>query len=205
MQPPTPARRHAPLPPLNGPKGPQLAAVAAASSLHRPELGPGPYPSAGSSSSLPSSRPSSSSSFLLHDLQASPLSGRSTSCSSGDGSINAAAGELLGSLAGRQDSQQAELVVKAMLPIVKRAMVSRNQQVVQASLDSMRRIEQMFGQEAIDRHLESLAESLEKHTKRGGDSRSAALVVKTLLTLCSPDASASLRQRFPEYVATSSA
>eukprot|EP00441_Pelagodinium_beii_P017918 CAMPEP_0197654826 /NCGR_PEP_ID=MMETSP1338-20131121/39082_1 /TAXON_ID=43686 ORGANISM="Pelagodinium beii, Strain RCC1491" /NCGR_SAMPLE_ID=MMETSP1338 /ASSEMBLY_ACC=CAM_ASM_000754 /LENGTH=202 /DNA_ID=CAMNT_0043230343 /DNA_START=35 /DNA_END=643 /DNA_ORIENTATION=+ len=199
MQPPQPARRHAPLPPLNNPRGSQLAAVTAASAS-RPELGA--YPSTGSSVS--SSRPSSTSSFLVQDLQVGQFSSRSTSASSqhSDGQLVAGAGELLNSIVsatGRQD-QQAELVVKAMLPIVKRAMVSKNQAVVQASLDSMRRIERMFGQEAIDRNIESLAEALEKqHSKPGGDTR-CALILKTLTTLCSPEACTSLQRRFPEQV-----
>jgi len=104
-------------------------------------------------------------------------------------------------LSGAQDSPQADIVVKAMMPIVKRAMVSTNRAVFQASLDSMRRIEQMFGQEAIDRHIGSLAEALEKQgSSPGGDAR-ASLILKTLTALCSKDAAASLHRQHPELAA----
>ncbi|CAE8691019.1 unnamed protein product, partial [Polarella glacialis] len=118
-----PLRRHAPLPPLGAPRGSQVAG------LIRPEASQGAYPFASSSSST-SSRPSSTNSLRPADLQdvmgrfleASAYSSRSTSASScgGDGNLGATAGDLLASMA--QDSPQAELVVKAMLPIVKRAM-----------------------------------------------------------------------------------
>merc|ERR1719323_1527273 len=104
----TPARRGGPLPPLDGPRGHQRAAVALASGQR----------SRGASAG--SSRPSSGGSFALFDGPGQ--SSRSTSASLGGGC--AGPGELLGSLAsqGQQESPQAELVVKALLPIVKRAM-----------------------------------------------------------------------------------
>eukprot|EP00933_Yihiella_yeosuensis_P034311 TRINITY_DN27807_c0_g1_i1.p1 TRINITY_DN27807_c0_g1~~TRINITY_DN27807_c0_g1_i1.p1 ORF type:complete len:221 (+),score=37.77 TRINITY_DN27807_c0_g1_i1:131-793(+) len=211
-RPPYPMRRHAPLPPLNAPRGSQIGAVSTASSVHRSSgdlsQASGGYRGLGASgSSAASSRPSSTSSFLHQDIQAQPFSSRSTSassqCSGPDGNLAANAGELLNTLATSSPvDQQAELVVKAMIPIVKRAMVSKNQAVVKASLDSMRRIERMFGQECIDRHVETLAESLEKQSaKPGGDAR-ATLILKTLTALCSEDAAAGLKNRFPDLAAS---
>jgi hypothetical protein len=120
------------------------------------------------------------------------------------GSLGPAAGDLLNTIIGDtaiRPNQQTEIVMKAMVPIVKRAMVSKNKAVFQASLDSMKRIEQMFGQETIDTYLETLVEGLEKQCgKAGGDDRSA-LVFDMITQLCSKDAAAGLHKRFPEYAA----
>jgi len=95
-----------------------------------------------------------------------------------------------------------ESVVKAMLPVIKRSMASPNQGVFQTSIDSMIRIERMFGKTAIDQHVETLADALEKLCAQqpNGESRAGA-ALKTLLTLCSEDSAAKLHRRFPKHAA----
>jgi len=134
---------------------------------------------------------------------------RRGSASGADGSATAAsAGDLLATLATSAEcsSPQTEAVVKAMLPIVKRAMVSQNKAVFQASLESMQRIARVFGQDAIDQLVETLAEALEKQQKReggplpGADARTNR-VLQTLTALCSKETASSLRRRFPKFEA----
>lgn len=86
-------------------------------------------------------------------------------------------------------------------------MVSQNRAVFKASLDAMRRVESMFGKEAIDQHIESLVEGLEKQLANedaAGDAR-AALLFKTLTQLCSEETADSLRTRYPRFANKESA
>eukprot|EP00927_Polykrikos_kofoidii_P043299 TRINITY_DN37355_c0_g1_i1.p1 TRINITY_DN37355_c0_g1~~TRINITY_DN37355_c0_g1_i1.p1 ORF type:complete len:205 (+),score=22.78 TRINITY_DN37355_c0_g1_i1:80-694(+) len=157
-----------------------------------------------SPSSLPASRPSSCGSFTRADMHLS----RSTSASSHRSEMHmgstGGAGELLSTIADTesQDSLQNEIVLKAMVPIVKRAMVSKNRAVFQSSLESMRHIERMFGKEAIDQHIETLVESLEKQCGQTCEDHRAKLVFDTMTSLCSKDMADILRQRFPNFAAT---
>eukprot|EP00928_Gymnodinium_smaydae_P022458 TRINITY_DN18856_c1_g1_i1.p1 TRINITY_DN18856_c1_g1~~TRINITY_DN18856_c1_g1_i1.p1 ORF type:complete len:204 (-),score=47.92 TRINITY_DN18856_c1_g1_i1:129-740(-) len=110
-------------------------------------------------------------------------------------------------------SEQAEQVVNAMVPIVRRAMVSSNAAVFQASLDSLRQIDRMFGRDAIDLHAGTLAAALARHS--GGNSGSAGAaamgagngsgsadrasrVFATLTGLCSEDVARELRRQYPQ-------
>merc|ERR1712100_201663 len=95
--------------------------------------------------------------------------------------------------------EQAEAVVNAMVPIVRRAMVSSNNAVFQASLDSMRQIQHMFGREAIDQHIGTLIGALETHSAKANGSSRAARVFETLTALCSEDVAAALQIQFPQY------
>merc|ERR1712154_5872 len=105
---------------------------------------------------------------------------RSTSASSCQGAGRPTPAEV--------DNSQAEQVVKAMLPVVKRGMASPNPAVFQTALDNMTRIERMFGKTAFDPHLETLVEVLESQCGQpGGDTR-VVQVLKTLLILCSDTA-----------------
>mmetsp|Transcript_78739 Transcript_78739/g.218809 ORF Transcript_78739/g.218809 Transcript_78739/m.218809 type:complete len:227 (-) Transcript_78739:135-815(-) len=208
------ARHYRPLPPLDAPRGAQVAAVSAASGFAASSAmasSPTSPPSrssfglslqrAPSSSSASASRPSTGGASSPIPMQAFDES-RSTSASSHrSGAFADRAGDLFNTIvdAASQEPQETEIIKKAMLPIVRRAVVSSNKAVFQASLDSMRRIEQMFGQEAIDRHLEALVEMLETQCgKTGGDAR-AALIFETLTSLCSKDTAVGLRRRFPQY------
>lgn len=218
-----PRRALAPLPSLDAPEGALAADVAVASAersypaSRQDATQPAGRPCGGYSypgsppfvegSPLFSSRPSSngSSAFTPVDLHAEPWSSRSTSAASQSSGTLGAAGDLLTTLAaeGWVPNQQAEIVGKAMMPIVKKAMLSKNKAVFQASLDSMRRIESMFGQEAIDHHVESLVEALERQVENpGGDAR-ARIVFETLTAVCSQDMAVDLRQRFPSYAKAS--
>merc|ERR1719203_2725115 len=109
--------------------------------------------------------------------------GRPASCAGADGSQAEQGGERP-TRAGADDSQ-AEQVVMAMFPVVKRGMASPNRAVFQTALDTMARIEKMFGKTAFDSHLETLADALEKQCAQpGGDAR-AVQILKLLLPLCS--------------------
>lgn len=111
-------------------------------------------------------------------------------------------GDLLSSLnaAAPQEEPQADAVVKAVLPIIKRAMVSKNGAVFQASLDSMARIQRMFGQDQIDKNIDVLAGAVEKQRAGPLGAERAVLIVKALIALCSEEAAKSLRRRFPQHV-----
>ncbi|CAK0889673.1 unnamed protein product, partial [Prorocentrum cordatum] len=63
---------------------------------------------------------------------------------------------------GDVDEGEHSSMVKAMLPLMKRALTSTNPSVVQASLDSLKRMELMFDRGAMDPHVEALAEVLER-------------------------------------------
>lgn len=204
-------RRNAPLPPLDGPRGLQHAAVAAATARSAANHFDGAgssssaYPASSPLSSVRSSRVSAGSSIGPMDLQAGGPDqwscSRSTSASSYQGGGRPAPPQVPGSPHSVPDSSQAELVVKAMLPVVKRGMASPNRSVFQTSLDSMTRIQRMFGKKAIDEHLDELAEALQKQcTQPGGDAR-AVTVLKTLLTLCSDEGATKLCGRFPSHAA----
>jgi len=128
---------------------------------------------------------------------------RSTSASSHRSTekpLRASANDLLSTLAASitTDEPQADAVLKVMLPIVKRAMISKNEAVFQASLESLRKIENMFGNAALDKCLGSFVEALEKHP--GGDARIIE-VLGVLKSLCSSEASVILQRRFPRQVA----
>lgn len=123
-----------------------------------------------------------------------PFGSRSTSASSCQGAGRPRVG-------GDVDETQAEQVVKAMLPVVKLAMASPNRAVFQTALDSMMRIERMFGKATFDQHLDVLADALERQCSQpGGDAR-AVQVLRTMLSLCSDPAAESLRTRFPHHMA----
>eukprot|EP00929_Paragymnodinium_shiwhaense_P084670 TRINITY_DN45296_c0_g1_i1.p2 TRINITY_DN45296_c0_g1~~TRINITY_DN45296_c0_g1_i1.p2 ORF type:complete len:156 (-),score=37.30 TRINITY_DN45296_c0_g1_i1:278-745(-) len=97
--------------------------------------------------------------------------------------------------------EQAELVVSAMVPIVRRAMLSSNGALFEASLDSMRQIERMFGQEALDHHAETLVAALVR--QHGAETRRHARAVRvfeTLMSLCSDEVAQRLRHHYPHYV-----
>jgi len=95
-------------------------------------------------------------------------------------------------------AEQAEVVVRAMLPAARRALGSSNDAVVQASLDSMRRVERMFGRGALDKHLEIFAEAIAKQSSAPGGGSRAGLILQALADLCSPGALADLRRSLLE-------
>jgi len=78
-------------------------------------------------------------------------------------------------------------------------MLSTNKAVFQVSLDSMRRIERMFGQEVIDQQIETLVETLEKQCGTSGGDARAARIFETFTALCSQEMASTLKQRFPQY------
>eukprot|EP00930_Biecheleria_cincta_P076744 TRINITY_DN63965_c0_g1_i1.p2 TRINITY_DN63965_c0_g1~~TRINITY_DN63965_c0_g1_i1.p2 ORF type:complete len:157 (+),score=25.56 TRINITY_DN63965_c0_g1_i1:36-506(+) len=98
--------------------------------------------------------------------------------------------------------EQADLVVKAMLPIVRRAMISSNSRVFQTSLESLQRIEHLFGKEAIDQNVHSILAAMERECRqrggRGWQDR-ATRVFDTLVALCTDEVAAALRLQFPMY------
>jgi len=170
-----------PLPSLDGPRG------------HHHRAGGG-----GGGSRPPSSSTATS------ELQAFADSSRSTSASSqvrSERSLGLGRGNFLSELtAASPQEPQVDECVKAMLPILKRAMVSSNKAVVQASLDQMCRIQRMFGQEAIDEHVQYLGDALEEQRKGPGGSVRTAIVLEALTGLCSQDAGMALKRRFLEHV-----
>lgn len=91
-------------------------------------------------------------------------------------------------------------MVRAMLPTLQKALESSNTTVVQASLGSMRRVEQMFGRGAMDEHAELFAEVLKKQTASPGGNVRAGLILGAVAGLCSQEVLADLQQRFPEAV-----
>lgn len=115
----------------------------------------------------------------------------------------AAAGAISPSGGIREDCQM-ESVVKAMLPVIKRGLASPNSGVFQTSIDSMIRIERMFGKSAIDQHLETLADALEKLGQQPNGQNRAGIGLRTLLSLCSEDSAAKLHSRFPKHAAGAS-
>eukprot|EP00747_Dinoflagellata_sp_TGD_P019774 gnl/TRDRNA2_/TRDRNA2_127396_c0_seq1.p1 gnl/TRDRNA2_/TRDRNA2_127396_c0~~gnl/TRDRNA2_/TRDRNA2_127396_c0_seq1.p1 ORF type:complete len:213 (-),score=34.75 gnl/TRDRNA2_/TRDRNA2_127396_c0_seq1:118-756(-) len=205
-------RTRGPLPPLEAPPVPQIAS----SALRRDSL------TASSSreqtphlSQTPTTRStgSLSSAYLRADVDVS----RSTSASSHQSwpPVASSNSEVLGRPAnvggggypvGQEQPPQVDDVVRALLPIVKRAMVSKNQAVFKTSIDSVTRIAKMFGQDAIDRHVETLAEALERQCAAGArnDEARAAEILATLTSLCSETRADALRRRFPKYAAAGS-
>merc|ERR1719296_222265 len=183
-----PMRRSGPLPPVDSPS---RAGTTRQGGLR---LAGSPPSSAGSSL-----RPfGAGSSIGALDLPpgGDPFAGsRSTSASSCQG-----AGRPGGAAsAGEADQSQAEQVVQAMLPVVQRGMASSNRAVFQTALDTIIRIERMFGKAAFDHHLETLAAALEKQSSQpGGDAR-VAQILQTILELCSDPTATALRQRFPQH------
>lgn len=194
-----------PLPPLEGSRGSQATlgetdSVSAASS-HRCRRTPSSW---GTQFIGTSSRLSSSDTLIATDLHAFVGSSRRTSVPSQvrtERCLDAERG-VVGQwmVESPVKSPQEDEVVKAMLPVLKRAMVSPNKAVVQASLDSMRQIQRMFGQGAIDRHMDSLGDVLEKQGSGPGGSARTALVLEALAGLCSQDAGDILKRRFPLQV-----
>mmetsp|Transcript_130381 Transcript_130381/g.237101 ORF Transcript_130381/g.237101 Transcript_130381/m.237101 type:complete len:215 (-) Transcript_130381:91-735(-) len=205
-------RRSRPLPPLDAPRGAHAAAkaVISASALASTpppmaSLSPSPGSAGSGRSSLvwSASRPSSTDTLGQVDLQNANHSSRSTSaCSHTSGMSFGVSGDLLSSLnaAAPQEEPQADAVVKAVLPIIKRAMVSKNGAVFQASLDSMTRIQRMFGQDQIDKNIDVLAGAVEKQRAGPLGAERAVLILKALIALCSEEAAASLRRQFPQHV-----
>jgi len=199
-----PCCRGSPLPPLEGSRGSQATlgetdSVSAASSRRCRRT-----PSSCGTRFIGTSRVSSNDTLLATDLQAFVGSSRRTSAPSQvrtERCLDAERG-VVGQwmVESPVKSPQEDEVVKAMLPVLKRAMVSPNKAVVQASLDSMRQIQRMFGQGAIDRHMDSLGDVLEKQGSGPGGSARTALVLEALAGLCSQDAGNVLKRRFPLQV-----
>jgi len=133
--------------------------------------------------------------------QAMLESSRSTSASSQrSGYVGGGTGNnLLSSLsaAACQEDAGAEAVVKAVAPLIQRAMASTNKAVFQASLENMVKLRRMFGQEAIDQNIDALAMAVEKQSGLPGGEQRAGLVLRALTSLCSQDKAESLRLRFP--------
>mmetsp|Transcript_78478 Transcript_78478/g.139140 ORF Transcript_78478/g.139140 Transcript_78478/m.139140 type:complete len:196 (-) Transcript_78478:83-670(-) len=186
-------RRSRPLPPLDAPRGAHAAAkaVISASALASTpppmaSLSPSPGSAGSGRSSLvwSASRPSSTDTLGQVDLQNANHSSRSTSaCSHTSGMSFGVSGDLLSSLnaAAPQEEPQADAVVKA-------------------SLDSMTRIQRMFGQDQIDKNIDVLAGAVEKQRAGPLGAERAVLILKALIALCSEEAAASLRRRFPQHV-----
>mmetsp|Transcript_155506 Transcript_155506/g.498850 ORF Transcript_155506/g.498850 Transcript_155506/m.498850 type:complete len:231 (+) Transcript_155506:143-835(+) len=213
-------RRNAPLPPLEGPRMPPAAmaagAVRSAERLFGPPdaFGSAYAPTTSPPSSNRSSRLSAGSSLGPIDAQVraglSPPDSRSTSASSYQGAGRPAAPVGAGaaspsSAPGTVDDRQADSVVLAMLPVVKRGVASPNKAVFETALDCLGRIERMFGKASLDRHMDALADALEKQLHLpGGDAR-AMRVLEALLRLCSEDTAEKLHGRFPKHMAELSA
>mmetsp|Transcript_10194 Transcript_10194/g.22564 ORF Transcript_10194/g.22564 Transcript_10194/m.22564 type:complete len:218 (+) Transcript_10194:77-730(+) len=171
-------RRNMPLPPLDGPRGIQHMAVAAnsANSSSTSSFGLGESGSGFLAASPPSNRSSRQSSAgatgigMLDSPQAIAASmaasdSRSTSASSYQGAgrpSNSSAANRSLEVGSSGDDKQTDAVVKAMLPVIKRGLASTQKPVFETALDSIRRIERMFGKSSLDGHLEPLAEALRK-------------------------------------------
>mmetsp|Transcript_27222 Transcript_27222/g.78272 ORF Transcript_27222/g.78272 Transcript_27222/m.78272 type:complete len:243 (+) Transcript_27222:92-820(+) len=219
-------RRNAPLPPLDGPRGLQRAAVVASS------MRSGAFSADGSpnshSSSLPVGSPLSSvrSSRLLSSPGLAPArdklspggSGgymdplscsRSTSASScqGGGRSSLAtpqsqAKEASAASSGNDEGvivegPQSDAVIIAMLPVVIRGMASTNRAVFRTTLESLQRIERMFGGKAIDPHLDAISDGIQKQLPQPGGEVRAGKVLEALIAICSEEGAAKLRARFP--------
>ncbi|CAK0889675.1 unnamed protein product, partial [Prorocentrum cordatum] len=94
---------------------------------------------------------------------------------------------------GDVDEGEHSSMVKAMLPLMKRALTSTNPSVVQASLDSLKRMELMFDRGAMDPHVEALAEVLERQCVLPGGAARAGSILETFGALLSSDAASALR------------
>eukprot|EP00928_Gymnodinium_smaydae_P061223 TRINITY_DN45355_c0_g1_i1.p1 TRINITY_DN45355_c0_g1~~TRINITY_DN45355_c0_g1_i1.p1 ORF type:complete len:212 (-),score=33.78 TRINITY_DN45355_c0_g1_i1:85-720(-) len=201
MRPSMPRQYSGPLPPYESPPLRGADFLNASASVRKPSLTrtSAAYPSTrrllDGQPSLSSPRPSSGSSFALKTdfLRSSASSSRATTASG-----SSRPDDLFGASAG---DAQADQLVRSMLPTLRRAMSSQNQAVFQASLDSIKRLEKMFGKDAFDRNVEILVKALEVQGAQTHGAHRAGIVFETLLSLCSEETASSLRARFPQYVA----